>query len=263
MADVADRAPDLTTGQLRALLRKLCLVVDPEDAKTRLQRAVEDRRVVLEANPAGSANLLLLDLPPDVAAAARERIDHLARRLPGDDWTMDQRRADVASTCLSGTASRWVGGWSTSPWICAPCSGWPRTPVSWAGGDRWSPTSPARSPTAKETAAGRPPSSTTTATPSLSPYGVVPPPPRPGRCGPGTAPACSPDAGCPPDPPTSTTPDATSTADPPSNGTSHHCASSTTGPKTKAAGDTGADPTATMSGPARHGHPYVTSGRSP
>ena len=36
----------------------------------------------MEANPAGSANLLLLDLPPDVAAAARERIDHLARRLP-------------------------------------------------------------------------------------------------------------------------------------------------------------------------------------
>ncbi len=96
IADVADRAGDLTTGQLRALLRKLCLVVDPEDAKTRLRRAVEDRRVVLEANPAGSANLLLLDLPPDVAAAARERIDHLARRLPGDDRTMDQRRADVA-----------------------------------------------------------------------------------------------------------------------------------------------------------------------
>ncbi len=82
VADVADRAGDLTTGQLRALLRKLCLVADPEDAKRRLEHAVEDRRVVVEANPAGSANLLLLDLPPDVAAAARERIDHLARMLP-------------------------------------------------------------------------------------------------------------------------------------------------------------------------------------
>ena len=102
VADVADRAGDLTTGQLRALLRKLCLVADPEDAKTRLQHAVEDRRVVLEANPAGSANLLLLDLPPDVAAAARERIDHLARRLPGDGRSMDQRRADVAFDLLTG-----------------------------------------------------------------------------------------------------------------------------------------------------------------
>ena len=102
IGDVADRAGDLTTGQLRALLRKLCLVADPEDAKTRLQHAVEDRRVVLEANPAGSANLLLLDLPPDVAAAARERIDHLARRLPGDGRSIDQRRADVAIDLLTG-----------------------------------------------------------------------------------------------------------------------------------------------------------------
>ncbi len=100
VAEVADRAGDLTTGQLRALLRKLCLVADPEGAKTRLQHAVEDRRVVLEATSAGSANLLLLDLPPDVAAAARERIDHLARKLPGDDRTMDQRRADVAIDLL-------------------------------------------------------------------------------------------------------------------------------------------------------------------
>ena len=100
--EMVDRASELTTGQLRALLRKLCLVADPEDTKRRLQRAVEDRRVVLEANPAGSANLLLLDLPPDVAAAARERIDHLARRLPGDDRTMDQRRCDVAIDLLTG-----------------------------------------------------------------------------------------------------------------------------------------------------------------
>ncbi|HEY5728290.1 MAG TPA: DUF222 domain-containing protein, partial [Acidimicrobiia bacterium] len=102
VAEVADRAPDLTTGQLRALLRKLCLVADPEDTKRRLQHAVEDRRVVVEANPAGSAHLLLLDLPPDVAEAARERIDHLARRLPGDGRSMDQRRADVAIDLLTG-----------------------------------------------------------------------------------------------------------------------------------------------------------------
>ena len=103
IADVADRASELTTGQLRALLRKLCLVADPEDTKTRLERAVEDRRVVLEATTSGSANLLLLDLPPDVAAAARERIDFLARRLPSyDGRSMDKRRADVALDLLTG-----------------------------------------------------------------------------------------------------------------------------------------------------------------
>jgi Domain of unknown function (DUF222) len=103
VAEVADRVPGLTTGQLRALLRRVCLVADPEDAKSRLRVAIEDRRLVLEANPVGSANLLLLDLPPDVAAAARERIEHMARTLPGGDGrTMDQRRADVALDLLCG-----------------------------------------------------------------------------------------------------------------------------------------------------------------
>jgi Domain of unknown function (DUF222) len=103
VADVADLAGDLTTGQLRALLRKLCLTADPEDTAKRLQRAVEDRRVVLEATSAGSANLVLLDLSPDLAAAAREHIDFLARMLPGgDERTMDQRRADVAVDLLCG-----------------------------------------------------------------------------------------------------------------------------------------------------------------
>jgi hypothetical protein len=103
VAEVADRAGELTTGQLRALLRKVCLVADPQDTERRLHQAVVERRVVAEANPAGSANLLLMDLPPDAVAAARERIDHLARRLPGGDGrTMDQRRADVAVDLLCG-----------------------------------------------------------------------------------------------------------------------------------------------------------------
>ena len=50
----------------------------------------------------GPPTCCLLDLPPDVAAAARERIDYLARRLPSDERTMDQRRADVAVDLLCG-----------------------------------------------------------------------------------------------------------------------------------------------------------------
>jgi hypothetical protein len=102
VADIAAGAGDLTTGQLRARLRRLCIVADPHDAKNRLADAVQDRRVILEATPDGTANLLLLDLAPDVAAAARDRIDHLARRLDADGRTMDQRRADVALDLLCG-----------------------------------------------------------------------------------------------------------------------------------------------------------------
>jgi hypothetical protein len=54
---------------------------------------------VLEATSDGTANLLLLDL----ATAARDRIDWLARNLPGDDGrSMDQRRADTALDLLCG-----------------------------------------------------------------------------------------------------------------------------------------------------------------
>jgi Domain of unknown function (DUF222)/HNH endonuclease len=102
IGEVADRAAVMTTGQLRALLRRLGMTVDPGDTVKRLERAVEERRVVLEANPSGSANLLLLDLSPDVAAAARERIEHLARNLPSDRRSVDQRRADVAVDLLCG-----------------------------------------------------------------------------------------------------------------------------------------------------------------
>lgn len=102
IADVAESAPQLTTGQLRARLRKLCISVDPADAAQRVGHAVEQRRVVLEATADGAAHLLLLDLPPDLAAAARHHVDQLARRLPHDGRTMDQRRADTALDLLCG-----------------------------------------------------------------------------------------------------------------------------------------------------------------
>jgi hypothetical protein len=76
--------------------------LDPEGAARQVERAVEDRRLVVEATPSGTADLLLLDLPPDAAVEARERIDHLARSLPADGRTMDQRRADVAIDLLRG-----------------------------------------------------------------------------------------------------------------------------------------------------------------
>jgi hypothetical protein len=102
VAEVAERAGELTTGQLRALLRRRCIQLDPDGAAEQVERAVEDRRLVVEATPSGTADLLLLDLPPDGAVEARERIESLARLLPADGRTMDQRRADVALDLLRG-----------------------------------------------------------------------------------------------------------------------------------------------------------------
>jgi len=99
------RAPALTTGQLRAAIAKLCLEADPEDAERIYEEAVEDRRIVLEANPTGTADLRGMDLPPDRAVAISRRINRLARRLKteGETRSMDQLRADVFLDLLEGS----------------------------------------------------------------------------------------------------------------------------------------------------------------
>ncbi len=97
-----ERAPELTTGQLTALLRKLSVEADPEDAKRRYETAVEERRVVLESGVDGTAHLHLMDLSPDRAVRIRQRIDSAARNLRtgGETRTMDQLRADVVLDIL-------------------------------------------------------------------------------------------------------------------------------------------------------------------
>lgn len=106
-----ERASELTTGQLTALLRKLSIEADPEESKHRYETAVEERRVVLESGIDGTAHLFLLDLPPDRAARIRERIDAAARRLrtKTETRTMDQLRADVALDLLDPEAGQRSG----------------------------------------------------------------------------------------------------------------------------------------------------------
>ena len=95
-----DEAVGLTTGQLQARLRRCCLEFDPDSAKDRYLRSVEDRRVYSTANPEGTANLVGLDLPPDRVTAFTRYLDKAARdlRAAGDERSMDQLR--TASTCL-------------------------------------------------------------------------------------------------------------------------------------------------------------------
>jgi hypothetical protein len=45
------KAPRLTTGQLNALLRRLCVQADPEEAAKRYEQAVSERKVIMEATP--------------------------------------------------------------------------------------------------------------------------------------------------------------------------------------------------------------------
>ncbi len=101
---VIDRASELTTGELRAKVARLCLTVEPDNAKQRYETAIEQRRVVSELTVDGTANLQLADIAPDRAAQAMVRLNRLARSLKvdGETRTLDQIRADIAIDLLCG-----------------------------------------------------------------------------------------------------------------------------------------------------------------
>ncbi len=111
---VADVAPTLTTGELGARIRRLCIEVDPNDAQDRYETAVDGRRVVMTPTNDGAANLFGFDLAPGRVQAAMGRINTIARamRRDGETRSMDQLRADVYLDLLNGvdhdTASRGV-----------------------------------------------------------------------------------------------------------------------------------------------------------
>lgn len=97
-------AAGLTTAQLAYRIRKLCGDLNPEAARDRYETSLEDRRLISEANPYGTANLMGLDLPPHVVEAIRRRAQKEALRLSsrGDTRTMDQLRADLFLQLLNG-----------------------------------------------------------------------------------------------------------------------------------------------------------------
>jgi hypothetical protein len=106
VARVIDEASRLTTGQLAARIRRLCLEADPAEAQLRYQDAIAERRVVMEPTESGTAHLCGYELPPYRVAEATRRINHLARSLKTADETrsMDQLRADVYLDLLIGNA---------------------------------------------------------------------------------------------------------------------------------------------------------------
>ncbi|MEN8237877.1 MAG: DUF222 domain-containing protein [Actinomycetota bacterium] len=104
---VIEDAPDMTTGQLAARIRKLCIEADPADALDRYLRSVADRRIVTDPTVDGTASLSGENLPPDRVAIAASRINAIARSLrgKGESRSMDQLRADIFLDLLSGEAT--------------------------------------------------------------------------------------------------------------------------------------------------------------
>ncbi|GMQ94540.1 MAG: HNH endonuclease signature motif containing protein [Acidimicrobiia bacterium] len=102
---IAEIAPQMTAGELGAHIRKLCIEADTEEAKKRYEHAVTDRKIIAEPTVDGTANLIGLDLPPDMVAAVTKRINKIARSLRGnhESRTMDQLRADVYLDLLGGS----------------------------------------------------------------------------------------------------------------------------------------------------------------
>jgi hypothetical protein len=100
-------AAGLTTGQLTARLQRLCIEVDPEDARHRYEEGLAERRVMSQANPDGTGDLYGISLPPHRVSAIRRKINRLARSLKSSDdpRSIDQIRADVFLDLLEGRTS--------------------------------------------------------------------------------------------------------------------------------------------------------------
>ena len=103
LADVAGKTP----GQIRAMIGRAILRVDPDAARQRREQAQRDARVELWREDAGTAALCGFGLPPDEALAADQMISSRALELKaaGMAGTMDQLRVRAYLDVLLGQDS--------------------------------------------------------------------------------------------------------------------------------------------------------------
>jgi hypothetical protein len=101
---VIGAATGQTTGQLRAATRRAVLSADPQAARKRKERALQDARVERWDEHGGTAALAGRDLPPATVLAADQNLSALARQLKraGAPGTLDQLRAQVYLALLTG-----------------------------------------------------------------------------------------------------------------------------------------------------------------
>jgi hypothetical protein len=106
---IADQAANLTTGQLGARIRKLCIEADPEEANDRYGSAHDGRRIVIQPTESGTVNLMGYDLPPDEVAVIMSKVNRTAVELhgtQGESRTMDQLRVDICLDLLHGATPK-------------------------------------------------------------------------------------------------------------------------------------------------------------
>jgi hypothetical protein len=99
-----DKAPELTTGQLRAKLRRLVIAADPQAMAKRAKAQVTGRRVAIYQDHNNLASVAGLDLLPHRVAASYERLTTIAKaaKAAGDPRRMDELRADALLDLLIG-----------------------------------------------------------------------------------------------------------------------------------------------------------------
>jgi len=136
---ILEGAPEMATGQLRARLAHLVMKADPQGEDVQYQAGIEDRKIVIYANPDHTANIHASNLEPGRVTAALTRINQLAQGLRNSDETrtLDQLRADVFLDLLEGNhpsraKTPVVACISRSIW--RPSANSPTLPVSWPYG---------------------------------------------------------------------------------------------------------------------------------
>ncbi len=101
---IIGRAPELTSGQLRALVRRAVLSADPKAGRRRKEKALKDARVEMFPETSGTAALAGRDLPPAAVLAADKHLTALAQAMKaaGQPGTLDILRAWAYLHLLSG-----------------------------------------------------------------------------------------------------------------------------------------------------------------
>jgi Domain of unknown function (DUF222) len=101
---IIGKAPGLTSGQLRTLVRRAVLSADPQAARKRKEAALKDARVEMYPETSGTAALTGRDLPPAAALAADKHLTALAQALQaaGIPGTLDTLRARAYLHLLTG-----------------------------------------------------------------------------------------------------------------------------------------------------------------
>jgi hypothetical protein len=103
-ASVLPLAPQQTTGQLRRRAKRAVQRLAPEAFQDRTQQTVTQRRLEVWDSVNGTAGLGLLDIATGDAHAIHNKITAVARavKTDGDDRSLDQIRADLATQLLRG-----------------------------------------------------------------------------------------------------------------------------------------------------------------